>query len=239
MENAPHAIPAIVILLLMATWLVSEFRAQRSIRMLLGLLVMVPCLLWATLAGFTSELEMNMWFGGATRDLIHESVEQLEQGNVDHVTTVFRGLSEQYEPTYEYRANYDVLVNEAVARLRGDVAITPGDAWDVPASRKKIWAGYWEGEDHDVWMVITGGDYRALRVVWHDHPGTPVEEMSLSEDETVMTFLNRIGVEYTLTLTGPREVTLSRAGSGYGAPGKPVRLHKFVRPSMASQDTPE
>lgn len=63
----------------------------------------------------------NAWYGGATHDLIRTSVLQIEDGHLERVLKVWRGLDEQYHPTYENRANYNVLVEEATKRMTDDV----------------------------------------------------------------------------------------------------------------------
>ena len=62
----------------------------------------------------------NAWYGTATKNLIDSTIEGIEKGKSEKVLTELRRLQQQYQPTYENRARYDVLVEETVERMKGD-----------------------------------------------------------------------------------------------------------------------
>ena len=72
----------------------------------------------AYIVGILSQLNYNSWYGEASKDLIDTIVLQLEAGNEARVESSLRKLSEEFQPTYENRANYDDLVKQAVRRMK-------------------------------------------------------------------------------------------------------------------------
>jgi hypothetical protein len=99
-------------------WFVSEFQAPRWARLLLGCLSISMCFGVAFLAGCLTQMNYNAWFGGATQELVAATVAGLEAGNEPSVRAALRRLLEKYEPTYENRARYDVLVKDAVREMQ-------------------------------------------------------------------------------------------------------------------------
>jgi len=117
------ALAAVVpIWLLVATsigaWIASEFQSRRWLRLLLGIWALLMCFPVAFSVGMIAMFRANAWFGTATDRLIKATVSELEKGNVDTVVTELKELSSQYRPTYEDRARYDMLVEEAVSRMQ-------------------------------------------------------------------------------------------------------------------------
>jgi hypothetical protein len=115
--------PLWVIVLLLAiilpiAWLVSEFQHRRWVRLSLGISAMLMCLSVAILVGVMESFNSNAWFGGVTQDLIDTTIQEIEKGNTDKVVSELKRLREQYHPTYEHRARYDVLVDETVTRMK-------------------------------------------------------------------------------------------------------------------------
>jgi hypothetical protein len=106
-------------------WLVAEFTAPRWARVALGIAAICMCFGVAYVGSSLSRLNYNAWYGGATSDLIDASVEQLEAGNVDHVTATLKQLQNEYQPTYENRAHYDELVDDTVERMKEAPAAEP------------------------------------------------------------------------------------------------------------------
>jgi hypothetical protein len=62
-------------------------------------------------------INSNAWFGRATKELIDAAVVELEAGNGDRVLRWLKDLQGQYSPTYENRARYDLLVQDAVTKM--------------------------------------------------------------------------------------------------------------------------
>jgi hypothetical protein len=96
-------------------WLVAEFKFSRTTRILLG----ITSFIWigfcvAGLIGVTTTFHYNIWYGENTKNLVDESVRQLEAGNTNQVLKAFKQLQDSYQPTYENRAKYNLLVSNAV-----------------------------------------------------------------------------------------------------------------------------
>jgi hypothetical protein len=108
-----------LLLVLPGAWLFAEFKAGRSTRILLGVISFI----WvggcaAGLAGLTTTFRYNVGYGGVTRELIDASVRQLEAGQTDQVLSALKKLQSNFQPTYENRANYELLVSNAVVELK-------------------------------------------------------------------------------------------------------------------------
>jgi hypothetical protein len=98
-------------------WCLSEFQSRRWLRILLGTLAIFWSSALATGVGMLESLNSNAWFGSVTKDLIQNTIKELEAGNTDEVITELRRLRSRYEPSYENRAEYDKLVHEYVERV--------------------------------------------------------------------------------------------------------------------------
>jgi len=102
-------------------WFASEFQGRRWLRLLLGCCALV---LVGGVAGLAATLvercNGNAWYGTASGDLIDATVAGLEKGRADEVLAELKRLRGRFQPTYENRARYDRLVEEYVARVRGD-----------------------------------------------------------------------------------------------------------------------
>jgi hypothetical protein len=99
-------------------WLVAEFKFNRTARILLG----ITSLIWvgicvAGLVGVTTTFRYNIWYGENTKSLIDESIRQLEAGNTNQVLKTFKQLQEKFQPTYENKAKYNLLVSNAVSSM--------------------------------------------------------------------------------------------------------------------------
>ena len=79
----------------------------------------------AAFVGGMERFNSNAWFGSATKDLIDVTVAELEAGNQERVLRSLKDLQGRYAPTYENRARYDVLVEEAVKRMRSHERMGP------------------------------------------------------------------------------------------------------------------
>lgn len=112
-------------------WLFAEFRGSRAVRIVLGLLIILCGLGVVVIFSALTQFEYNAWYGSATKSLIDTTVRQIEDGKLDRVMTVLCSLNQQFRPTYENRANYQRLVEDATARMRGEVEIAQGSAWDA------------------------------------------------------------------------------------------------------------
>jgi len=107
----------IILLLVIAlpiAWLASEFQPRKGIRIALGVAAIAMSFGVAWIVGSLDRLDSNMWFGAATKDLIQNTIVELENGNDERVLTALRALRSRFHPTYESRADYDKLVAEYV-----------------------------------------------------------------------------------------------------------------------------
>jgi hypothetical protein len=185
-------------------WLVAECRCGRALRIGLGMLaiatvtigVSVPCLI-------VTRFNYNAWYGHATKSLIETSLEQLEGGRQEHVVKVWRGLNKLYEPTYENRAGYVDLVNEANQRLRDGKPIAPGSRWDAPLFSRSSWLGHWEN-DSGFWIVVSDG-LRSFDIWRSGDPPKRLHSVSVSVDFKVLRFEEDDQWRHTLTFVNQYE----------------------------------
>lgn len=98
-------------------WFASEFQERRWLRLSLGLAAIALSFGVAYVVGSLERLNSNAWFGSASKSLVDTTVTQLEAGKVDRVLQAFKAFQETYAPTYENRARFDKLVEEAVAKM--------------------------------------------------------------------------------------------------------------------------
>ena len=195
-----------IIIALPIAWLVSEFRGNRALRITLGILAigMMSTCIWA-LSSVLTRFNYNAWYGGATGDLISTSLQQIEDGHLDRVLKVWRGLDQQYRPTYENRAGYRELVEEATARMRGETSIEVGSAWDASVFKSETWLGHWV-DGFGYWIVINDVG-RPFDIVQSGQPRAKVHDVSLSPDSRVLKFKEGDQWLHTLTLKNKYEAT--------------------------------
>ena len=124
MNPAPLLILLIVITLPIA-WFSSEFSPKRWLRLTLGIGALLSSFGVAYLAGSLEMFSANAWFGSATKALVDTTVTELERGNTQQVLMSLKQLQEQYHPNYEQRSRYDVLVEEAVQRMKAPPSTSP------------------------------------------------------------------------------------------------------------------
>jgi len=62
----------------------------------------------------------NAWYGRATNELVDTTISELESGNQERVLAALKSLEAVYEPTYEHRADYEILVERAVSEMKGE-----------------------------------------------------------------------------------------------------------------------
>lgn len=195
----------LVLGLLPVGWFVAEFRGGRAVRVGLGIIVMVAVgfLTWAS-TSLVNRLSYNAWYGGATGELIRTSLEQAEDGELERVLMIWRGLERQYRPTYENRGHYDELVEEAVVRMRGEVEIEEGSARDAGPFTAETWEGFWE-DGSGYCIVISQGFESPFRIVQSGQPRPEVKFISVSEDYRVFKFQEGDRWRHTLTLRNKYE----------------------------------
>ena len=116
-----NAIGYLFLFLLVASpiaWLVAEFKWSAGVRIIFGFLSLVLVALCTDgLVGVTTKFNFDIWYGENTKSLIDESVRQLEAGNTNQVLKAFKKLQNDFQPTYENRAKYNLLVSNAVTEM--------------------------------------------------------------------------------------------------------------------------
>jgi len=219
-----------IIIALPIAWLVSEFRGNLALRITLGILaigVMAACI-WG-LSGLLIRFNYNAWYGGATGDLISTSLKQIEDGHLDRVLKIWRGLDRQYHPTYENRAHYKELIEGATARMRGDTPIEPGSAWDASVFGSQTWLGHWE-DQFGYWFVINDHG-KPFDVVQSGQPRPKVHEVSTSPDFRVLKFKEGDQWLHTLTLKNKYEAIYEWFDLQKGTVWQTRPVYKLVRAS--------
>jgi hypothetical protein len=202
--------PTVIVFLLLVlgmviSWLVLEKTAGAAWRIAAGLITMalVSFSVWCvTYIGMV--FNYNAYYGSATRDLIESSLAALERDDEETVRKVFRGLRDQYHPTYEHNARYAEQVAEAARHLRGEEPIEPGSSWDGSRFTREMWPGFWEHQGF--WIVIdeVGTGLTAAR---SGDPPVRLENVVLSADCSTLTFQEGDRWRHTLTLRRPDEGT--------------------------------
>jgi hypothetical protein len=217
----------IVVIALPIGWFVSEFRARRPVRIVLGFLAILCSFGVATVIGLLSELNYNAWYGATSKDLIDTTITQVEDGNINRVLKVLRGLNSQFIPTYESRAKYRSLVTEATARMRGDAQIEDGSEWDAQPFNSATWLGHWEN-DTGFWIVIDGVE-SSFGVVRSGCPGTIMHSVALSEACSVLSFREGTQWRHTLTLKNKYEAIHEWYDLEKNEVWETDHLHKLIR----------
>jgi hypothetical protein len=99
-------------------WLVAEFKARPSIRRTLGILTILWSFGVAALVGALRDFNANVYFTGASKDLLTASVEQLKAGKTQAVIQAWSRADDGFHPTYENRAQYRQIVDQAVEEMK-------------------------------------------------------------------------------------------------------------------------
>ena len=112
-------LPLIVLLTvsLPIAWIASEFQDRRWLRIATGCAAIAASFLVAAGVGTLQHLTANAWYGGASKNLIDTTIDELEQGDSERLLQELKVLQDQFRPTYENRARYDELIKEFMSRL--------------------------------------------------------------------------------------------------------------------------
>jgi glucan phosphoethanolaminetransferase (alkaline phosphatase superfamily) len=112
-------------ILLILFWIIAEFKFKKSwTRILFGALAFIAWLVFLNIAipvfHVLEKFNYNANYGFASKQLIDTTIEKIESGETEKVLKSLKKLQEKFKPTYENRANYDKLVNEAVEEMKTD-----------------------------------------------------------------------------------------------------------------------
>jgi hypothetical protein len=219
-----------IIIALPIAWLGSEFRGSRALRISLGILAIgvVATCIWA-LSSVLTRFNYNAWYGSATDDLISTSLQQIEDGHLERVLKLWRGLDQQYRPTYENRAHYNELVREATARMRGATPIEVGSGWDASVFKAETWLGHWE-DGFGYWIVINDIG-RPFDVLQSGQPRAKVHDVSISPDFRVLKFQEGAQWLHTLTLKNKYEASYEWFDLQKGTVWETRPVYKLIRAS--------
>ena len=113
----PTLLALMLVVALPIAWIASEFRDNRSLRILFGVLAIAMSFLVAFMVGSLEQLRSNTYFGDTSKKLIETTVAELEAGNTEQVLVHLKELQAKYHPTYETRADYEDLVDAYTARF--------------------------------------------------------------------------------------------------------------------------
>jgi len=91
--------------------------------------------------GALDRLNSNIWYGTASKDLIENTINELETGNTERVVAELRVLGDNLQPTYENRADYDRLVAKYIYAISKSPTLgernDPRWADNVPESHRQ------------------------------------------------------------------------------------------------------
>jgi hypothetical protein len=170
-----------------------------------------------------------LWYGSATGDLISSSIKEIEDGHTDRVLRVWRGLDQQFHPTYENRARYSELVDEAVTRIRGDVPIESNSPWDAPEFTLETWGGHWE-DGNGYWIVVNAFG-QTPDIEQSGQRRAKIHSVSLSPDFKTLIFKEGDPWLHTLTLKNKYEASNEWFDLQKGAIWQTRPIYKLVRPT--------
>ena len=117
------ALILLLVIVLPIAWLAAEFTSSRLARIGLGCASLLLAFGVAAVVGSLDRIDANAFYGAATKDLVQNTIEQLEQGNTERVVAELRRLRAEFEPSYETRDNYDQLVRQYVQQVSDDPVI--------------------------------------------------------------------------------------------------------------------
>jgi len=230
-----YIIPLLCAALLVA-WLVAEFKAGWKTRITLGIVSLAVCSLIAAFVGALQKLNYNAHYGVAAEDLVNATVSRLEEGDTNRVLQVYRGLKSQYHPTYENRAGFRELAEEASRQLQKRDPIESNSVWDGSPYDRRTWLGYWEN-DTGYWIIVNdvGSPFDVLR---SGDPPTRMQNVSVSRDFRELKFQEGAKWLHTLNLTNKNEALHEWFDLEKQSVWQVERMHKLVRAGQPPQITP-
>ena len=109
----------IAVLILSILWFITELKTtNKLLRRSLGILAILSSFGLAWTSAKIVRLNYNAWYGLASKRLIDSVVEELENNEIKALLKEMKSLQQDFKPTYESKAHYDALVNEAVKRIK-------------------------------------------------------------------------------------------------------------------------
>ena len=99
-------------------WMVAEFKARPGVRRTLGIITILWSFGVASLVGVLRDFNANVYFTGASKDLLSASVEQLKAGKTEAVIREWSRADSEFQPTYENRARYRQIVDQTIEGMK-------------------------------------------------------------------------------------------------------------------------
>ena len=99
-------------------WLIAEFRAKTAMRRTLGVVTILWSFGVATLVGALRDFNANVYFTTASKELLEASVQQLRAGKTEAVLREWSHANDEFGPTYETRARYKQIVDQAIEGMK-------------------------------------------------------------------------------------------------------------------------
>ena len=226
---APLAYFVLLILIaLPIAWIASEFGKRRPLRIALGLAAIASAMGVAYIVGHTSKFNYNAWYGAASKNLVDTTIKEIEDGNIDRVMSVLRRLNLDYKPTYETRADYDELVNEAVSQMKGDHNLE-NTKFDTSLFNRDTWNGHWENNT-GFWIVFS--DFFTVR---SGDKNRNIANVEFSDDFKTLTYTEGDKWRHELTLKNKYEATHVSRDLTNGSVWQTDTLHKLIRATPAQR----
>ncbi len=139
--------------------------------------------------------------------------------------SVLRRLNLDYQPTYENRANYDELVNEAVSQMKGDSELQ-GTKWDTSPFTRETWLGHWQN-DTGFWIVID--HIIGFDIVRSGDNMPKMTNVVISDDSRTITFTEGDQWRHELRLANKYEATHVWRHLDNDQVWQTDTLHKLIR----------
>jgi len=109
----------LIVIAVPCLWFVADLLHWRAwLRRTLGVLSILLTFGVAFIGGSLQIFRANLYYGSASKDLIKQTVDELQRGNTNLVIQVLSELDAEFQPTYENRANYSTLVEQSIAKLK-------------------------------------------------------------------------------------------------------------------------
>ncbi len=99
-------------------WIVADCRAGAAARRALGFFAILWSFGVAGLLGSLERLNSNVYFTSASKDLLEASIQQLQAGRYEAVLREWERANTELSPTYENRARYRQIVENAVEGIK-------------------------------------------------------------------------------------------------------------------------
>lgn len=113
-----HNLILIAAILLPIGWLLADIWGSPLVRRTLGVIAILWSFVIAYAIGTLEQLNSNAYFGRATKELLENSVQQMQAGKGDVVQREWIRMIEEYQPTYENRGRYREIVDETIERMK-------------------------------------------------------------------------------------------------------------------------